>query len=49
MMPALLAVYKHLCLYENSGEEDWQHKRRVTPLIIAAHGRLRQPPLALNA
>src|SRR5437763_11994819 len=48
VMPALLAVYKHL-LYENSGEEDGRQKRRVTPLIIAAHGRLRQPPLALNA
>src|SRR2546430_16432253 len=42
--PALLAVYKHLLLYENSGEEDGRQKRRVTPLIIAAHGRLRQPP-----
>src|SRR6266566_7906386 len=49
VMPALLPVYKPLFLYESSGEEDGRQKRRVTPLIIAAHGRLRQPPLALKA
>src|SRR5438132_8942931 len=35
-------------LYENAGEEDRRQKRSSTSRIIAARGRQRQPPLALN-